>query len=131
MGSGTGAFSTTLSGLMASTSYYVRAYATNSEGTSYGDDEEFTTTATHNDTPPAVTTGAVTDISTTSATVAGNVTADGGKTVTERGVVYSTNANPTATDNKVMAASGGTGEFSASLTGLTAGTAYHVRIRDQ
>jgi concanavalin A-like lectin/glucanase superfamily protein len=42
-GSGTGSFTSNLTGLFSSTSYYVRAYATNSEGTSYGNQESFTT----------------------------------------------------------------------------------------
>ncbi|MFM8513541.1 MAG: FISUMP domain-containing protein, partial [Bacteroidota bacterium] len=45
-GTGTGAFTSTLSGLTASTLYYVRAYATNSVGTGYGSQESFTTSAT-------------------------------------------------------------------------------------
>jgi len=42
-GSGLGLFTCTLTGLMASTSYYVRAYATNSLGTGYGSQMSFTT----------------------------------------------------------------------------------------
>jgi PKD repeat protein len=42
-GAGNGAFSSKLAGLKASTTYYVRAYATNSEGTSYGEQVSFTT----------------------------------------------------------------------------------------
>lgn len=38
-------FTTTLTGLTANTKYYVRAYATNAKGTSYGPTQEFTTTA--------------------------------------------------------------------------------------
>lgn len=45
-GSGTGQFSSTLSGLNPGTLYYVRAYATNSMGTAYGDEKTFITTAT-------------------------------------------------------------------------------------
>jgi uncharacterized protein (TIGR02145 family) len=44
-GSGTGSFTSNLSGLTASTTYYVRAYATNSAGTAYGNEVSFTTTA--------------------------------------------------------------------------------------
>ena len=40
---GTGVFSLTMSGLDHATKYYVRAYAMNSEGYSYGDEVEFTT----------------------------------------------------------------------------------------
>lgn len=42
----TGAFNTSITGLTANTTYYVRAYATNTEGTSYGTQVSFTTTAT-------------------------------------------------------------------------------------
>jgi photosystem II stability/assembly factor-like uncharacterized protein len=43
---GTGAFSVSLSGLSGNTTYYARAYATNSHGTSYGDNVQFTTHVT-------------------------------------------------------------------------------------
>jgi hypothetical protein len=42
-GTGTGAFSSSITGLTASTKYYVRAYATNTAGTSYGNELSFTT----------------------------------------------------------------------------------------
>jgi len=44
-GSGSGTFTSSLTGLTASTSYYVRAYATNSAGTAYGNEVSFATTA--------------------------------------------------------------------------------------
>jgi len=44
-GNGTGSFTSNLSGLTASTTYYVRAYATNSVGTTYGNELSFTTSA--------------------------------------------------------------------------------------
>jgi len=44
-GSGTGAFTSAITGLTGSTLYYVRAYATNSEGTAYGNEVSFTTIA--------------------------------------------------------------------------------------
>ncbi len=43
-GSGSAAFTSSLTGLSEKTTYYVRAYATNSIGTSYGEEESFTTT---------------------------------------------------------------------------------------
>jgi len=50
-GTGTGTFTSTLSGLTASTTYYVRAYATNTIGTAYGSQVSFTTSsASANDT---------------------------------------------------------------------------------
>jgi hypothetical protein len=44
-GTGTGAFTSSITGLTASTTYYVRAYATNGSGTSYGNEVSFTTTS--------------------------------------------------------------------------------------
>ncbi|WP_167856392.1 Ig-like domain-containing protein [Hymenobacter metallicola] len=78
-------------------------------------------------TAPTVTTTAATSITSTSAVLGGNATADGGSTVTDRGVVYSsTNTTPTTSDTKDANGSG-TGTFSESITGLTAGTTYYVR----
>ncbi len=74
-----------------------------------------------------VTTATPSNLLETSATLGGNVTADGGASVTERGVVYSaTNATPTTADTKAANGSG-TGSFSATIAGLTAGTSYTVR----
>lgn len=75
---------------------------------------------------PTVTTGAVTNITDTTATGNGNVTSDGGSAITERGTVISTSANPTTADTKDLA-SGTTGAFTTSIDGLTKGTTYHVR----
>jgi hypothetical protein len=122
-GTGTGTFTSSLTGLTANTLYYVRAYATNSAGTAYGAQVTFTTL---NYSLPTVTTTAVTNITTTTATSGGNVTSDGGATVTARGVCWSTSANPTTANNKTSNGTG-TGSFTSSLTGLTANTLYYVR----
>ncbi|MEO6833817.1 MAG: hypothetical protein ABI169_16540, partial [Chitinophagaceae bacterium] len=45
VGAGTGAFSSNLTGLDPNKTYYIRAYATNSSGTAYGNEVSFTTTA--------------------------------------------------------------------------------------
>ncbi len=42
-GTGTGSFTSSMTGLTANTTYYVRAYATNSAGTAYGEAVSFTT----------------------------------------------------------------------------------------
>ena len=120
-GSGTGTFVSNLTGLTGITTYYVRAYATNSAGTSYGTQLTFTTL-----TLPTVATTAVTNITQTTATSGGNVTSDGGATVTARGVCWSTSSNPT-TANSYTTDGSGTGTFVSSLTGLTANTLYYVR----
>lgn len=132
-GSGTGGFSASLSGLAAGTTYHVRAYATNSAGSSYGAEATFTTASLPPPPPPPpteaphVTTGLVSSITASQASVAGNITDDGGASVTARGVVYAMTPNPTLTSGTVINAGIGTGAFSATLSGLAASTTYHVR----
>jgi hypothetical protein len=79
-------------------------------------------------TTPTVTTIAASSIGFTFATLGGNVTDDGGLTVTERGIVYSTSdTSPTIAEGATKEANGtGTGVFTASITGLIEGTRYHV-----
>lgn len=122
-GSGTGSFACLLTNLQEGTTYYVRAYAKNEKGTSYGEQKSFTTKVY---TLPTVTTSSATNLTSTSATIGGNVTSDGAVTVTERGVVYSTSSNPTTSNSKVTSGSG-TGSFSVNLTNLVEGTIYYVR----
>ena len=121
-GSGAGEFTYTITGLQPATTYYVRAYARNDQGTAYGEEVSFTTETTL----PTVVTSAVTQITETSAVVGGNVTSDGGASVTERGVVYSTTQNPTVANSKAASGSG-TGAFTCNLTGLQSNTTYFVR----
>jgi hypothetical protein len=76
---------------------------------------------------PTVTDSAPTDITKTTATGNGNVTSDGGATITERGVVWGTSANPTKANNYATA-SGTTGAFTAGMTGLSPGTLIYWRM---
>lgn len=73
-----------------------------------------------------VTTSTVSDITTNSASCGGDVTDDGGATVTARGVCWSTSHNPTVSDSHTTDGNG-TGGFSSSITGLSASTTYYVR----
>jgi len=123
-GSGPGSYDSYITGLTANTTYHVRAFASNSLGTSYGSDMTFTTPA--NIVSPTVTTITPSAMSTTTATGGGNVTSDGGSSVTARGVCWSISSNPTTSNSRTTDGSG-TGSFSSSITGLTAGTTYHVR----
>lgn len=118
---GTGFFSYKMSVVTRGITYYVRAYATNSAGTAYGEVKTF-----YLNTIPTITTTEATNISYTTATVGGNVTADGGATVTERGVCWSTGTTPTISDSKITVGKG-TGIFETDITGLDAGTTYYVR----
>ena len=121
-GSGLGSFSSSITGLNVSTTYYVRAYATTAAGTAYGDQKTFTT----RDGIPSVTTADVTNIMAESATCGGTVTDNCGLTVIARGVCWSTSPTPTLDDSHTTNGSGN-GSFSSSITGLSLSTIYYVR----
>ena len=122
----TGTFDEEITDLTAGTTYYYRAYATNSVDTSYGEVQSFTTLAV----APTASTAAASDIASTTATLNGNITSDGGAEITARGFVYATsNANLIigTTDVTDVTVSGTTGTFSEQITSLTAGTAYYYK----
>jgi uncharacterized protein (TIGR02145 family) len=122
-GTGTGVFVSNLSGLLAGTQYFARAYATNSAGTAYGNEVTFTTNSVG---LPTLTTAAITSIDLTSAASGGTITADGGGAVTARGICFATTQNPTILNNPTSDGVG-IGTFTSTLTGLTQGTVYYVR----
>ena len=76
---------------------------------------------------PTVTTNDIINKTGNSGTSGGNVTSDGGGTVTERGVVYSsTNNQPTISNSKTSNGSG-TGSFTSIISDLIPSTTYYVR----
>jgi uncharacterized protein (TIGR02145 family) len=75
---------------------------------------------------PILTTTTGSNITPTSATSGGNITDDGGATVTSRGICWSTGTTPTIADSKTSDGEGA-GSFSSNITGLSAGTIYYVR----
>ncbi|NTW31248.1 MAG: LamG domain-containing protein [Bacteroidetes bacterium] len=77
-------------------------------------------------TPPSVTTQAVSNIASTTATGNGTVTSEGSSSITERGVCWNTSTAPTTANSKAIS-SGTTGAFTSSMTGLTGGINYYVR----
>jgi hypothetical protein len=119
-----GAFSANLTNLLSNQQYYIRAFAINAVDTAYGAQLSFTTLP-----PPVIatlTTTAISAIATTSAISGGNITSDGGATVTARGVCWATTANPT-TANSFTTDGSGTGSFSSTIIGLSSNTTYYVR----
>jgi hypothetical protein len=120
-GSGTGSYTSNITGLSQGTTYYVRAYATNSLGTGYGAIDQFIC-----DNIPSVTTNDVSDISSTTATCGGVVTSEGGDSVSVRGVCWSTSPSPTTSNPKTTDGSG-LGSFTSNITGLSEGIKYYVR----
>lgn len=121
-GTGSGTFASNLTSLLPVTTYYVKAYATNSIGTSYGNQFTVTTTAA----VPTLSTSIATAVTSTTASSGGNITADGGSTVTTRGVCWATTQNPTTANSKTTDGTG-PGTFTSNLTGLLPGTTYYVK----
>ena len=124
-GSGNGSFTSTVTGLNSGTTYYLRAYATNSEGTGYGTVEQFITLGSL----PVATTLAATDVTAFAATLNGSVNANylSTEVTFEYGLTTSYGSTATASQSPVT---GNTVEnASADLTGLTGGTTYHFRIK--
>lgn len=123
-GEGMGLFQCRMSGLEMMTTYYVRAYARNSEGYAYGNEVSFETAdETY---CPEVIINEVTDFNHFYAIGSGEVVADGGLDIIERGICWSTSHNPTIYNNK-LTAGGGMGEFECRMTYLYGNTTYYVR----
>ena len=131
--SATGTFTSPMTGLAPSTTYYVRAYATNAATTAYGETVSFTTAALPPPPPPpagapAVTTGPVSAIGTTAAMGNGAITDLGASNPTAHGVCWDTLGDPTTADSRTdEGATSETKTFTSPMTGLAPGTTYYVR----
>jgi sugar lactone lactonase YvrE len=77
--------------------------------------------------PIELTTTAITSVTSTTAVTGGNITSDGGATITVRGICWATKTGPTI--NNFTANYGtGVGSFTGNCTNLTANTNYFVRV---
>jgi len=121
-GTGVGEFTSTLTNLLAGTTYYAKAYGENSRGISYGSEISFTTLG-----PPKLTTTAVSNITATTATSGGTIISDGGSPITAKGVVWSTSPSPTIDLSTKTNDGTGVGAFTSSLSNLTNNTKYYFR----
>ena len=122
-GTGIGSFTSSITGLSPKTTYFVRAFATNSSGTGYGIAKSF---STDQETIPVITTVPVSSITQTTATSGGAITTDGAASITARGVCWSTSQNPTIADNTTSDGTG-LGDFTSTITGLLGNTTYYLR----
>jgi hypothetical protein len=86
----------------------------------------FLLTGCKRDKVPVISTSDIDEITETTATSGGNITNDGGATVTARGVCWSTGSTPTTADSKTTDGSG-SGGFSSKITGLDREKNYYVR----
>jgi uncharacterized protein (TIGR02145 family) len=122
-GSGTGSFASAINGLNENTTYYVRAYATNNFGTSYGAEVSFTTM----NGIIVLATYQINNVTATSAISGGEIITDGGAAITERGVVWSTSPSPTIALAAKTIDDSGPGSFASAINGLNDNTNYYVR----
>ncbi len=118
-----GVFTANVTDLTGSTNYYFRAWATNGV-TGYSSEASFTTAAPAS--PPTVNADTASNIGQNSATLGGNVTADGGATVTARGIVWNT-TSPAETGGTVVQLGSGLGAFSQVVSGMPAGTLIYFK----
>lgn len=121
-GSGSDSFTSTITGLFPNTKYYVKAYTTNSLGTSYGNEISFTTLKT----VPTVVTGSINELSSYAVLINMNIISDGGVTITSSGVCWSTSPNPTTNDSTSHVGEG-TGVFECAIRSLLPYTKYYFR----
>ena len=120
-----GSFTSMMDNLEENTTYYVRAYATNSAGTGYGNVVTFTTPV--NITLPQLTTAAITNLTYNTATSGGTITGNGGATITASGICWSkTNNTPTLADSKTTGTTA-SGSFTSVMNNLDENTTYYVR----
>jgi uncharacterized protein (TIGR02145 family) len=119
-------FISSITGLNANTTYFVRAFVTFNSDIQYGNEVSFTTSDL-----AIVATSPITSFSSTIAVSGGNIISDGDDLVTKYGVCWSTIESPTTSNNyqeRHVAGSGdGKGIFVINLTGLNPGTTYFYR----
>ncbi|MFY0689271.1 MAG: fibronectin type III domain-containing protein [Cyclobacteriaceae bacterium] len=120
-GSGSGNFSSELSGLNWETEYYIRAYATNSAGTAYG------TEITFNTEQISIITSPISNIDYHSATSGGMIDGEGGSSIVTRGLVWGTDPEATVNLSTKTEDSTGTGVFVSSIESLLPNTTYYAR----
>jgi uncharacterized protein (TIGR02145 family) len=122
-GTGSDAFEIDLTELLPNTTYYARAYATNSVGTTYGEEVEFITQA-----GLTVITLEASDPTYEQIYINVSVTDEGASPPTTLGVYYSkTNSVPSDSDLEYMVNGLGLESIGTGLNGLTPGTKYYFR----
>ena len=122
-GKGDGTFVTTIKNLKASTTYYIRAYATNERGTSYSSQQ---VVSTYDGTPIVEKDIRILPNSATSVTCYGSIKSDGGFNITSQGFCWSTHQEPTIYDLH-STQSAKLGEFSSVVSNLAQNTTYYFR----
>jgi len=126
-------FISNINNLEVNTSYYVRAYAVANDTILYAENISIETEWAGD--VPLVQTGGVNFITTSSATIQGEIVEQGMSSVTKYGHCWSTSTSPTISDNNLEVPGGSTIDtFSTILTDLSQDTRYYYRayaVNDQ
>ena len=121
-----GIYTSSLSGLSANTTYYIRAYASNIYGTSYGNQVTLKTAPLLN--APKINTGSVSNITASASKVSGEITDIGSSEIYSYGHCWSLSPLPTIANDKTnLGSSNSSGIYTSSLSGLSANTTYYIR----
>jgi hypothetical protein len=107
--------------------YVYRVCSYNAVGNSTSYSNEVTITVPSPVSLPTLVSNSVTSITSISAVSGGNISSDGGATITERGVVWSTSQNPTIALSTKTSDGTGSGTFTSNISGLAANTTYYVK----
>lgn len=118
----TGDYSISLTNLKYGKNYYVRAFASNGVGTSYGQELSFSIPAIK----PTIITKDVVNVGDQSAETGGAITSDGGADIIEKGIVWSNSTNPTLNDFSMQDQANST-EFDVVIENLIPNTTHYVR----
>ena len=127
-GMGTGSYSSTMTDLEPNSVYYVRAYAINEKGTSYGTEYSFETVTGNGGggNLPSVATAVISDITSATAVCGGTILSNNGMDIISSGICWSTNQNPTTNDFNTTDGSV-SGSYTSNMINLTKNTHYYVR----
>ena len=105
-----------------SVSYFVKSYAVNSFGVSYGDEIQVKIEKVK----PKVLTQEIIEIDSNYAICTSNVTFSGGNEILERGICWAPFSNPTIADSKSSDGSG-LGEYTSTMNNLLPNTLYYCK----
>jgi hypothetical protein len=126
VGLGSGTFSESISGLSSNTTYYFRAFATNSVGTTQATSVlSFTTQQGQIISAPTVSTASAQSVGINDATLRANYNANGASTTIY--FKYGTSSNNLNQTTQITSVGLGSGTFSYAIGGLNAGTTYYFR----
>jgi hypothetical protein len=119
-----GLFTSVLPGLKPATRYYLRAYATNGQGTTYGAEISLTKNCQNG---PTMGASGLSSVTASTALATGSIASRGCSDIIEYGHCWSTKASPDVASTRSVYSNGTTGNFNSAITDLKSGTLYYIR----